>query len=274
MIGIDDIAGRPRLAADRVGDGPLVLFMHGIGGNRTNWDDQLLAAGAKFCAVAWDARGYGLSHAYDGPLDFADFSADVQRVLDHYNAESAHLVGLSLGGRIAQDFYERSPERVASLVLVDTFPGYSETFRKDNRQEFIRLRIQPLIEGKEPRDVAPDVVRTLVGPNASEEVFQRLVDSMAALQKESYIKTVEATTTYERVADLERFDVPTLLIFGGEDKQTPPEVGQRMHMRIKDSKFIVIEGAGHLSNIEEPDKFNEIMMPFLMEHRDRARMRD
>lgn len=270
----DYIEGRPRLAVDWTGTGPLVLFMHGVGGNRTNWDEQLMALGPFFKAAAWDARGYGLSKDYDGALDFANFSGDILRVLEYYDAESAHLVGLSMGGRIAQDFYERCPDRVATLTLADTFPGHTELFRADHRDEFIRQRTQPLAEGKKPREIAPAVARTLVGPGASEEVFQRLVDSLAAVRPDSYTKALEATMTYDRMADLERFDVPTLLIFGADDPLTTPELGRRMHARIKDSTFVEIAGAGHMSNIENPEAFNDALLTFLSQHGDRARYRE
>src|SRR5580658_7217231 len=92
------IGPAPRLAVDHQGQGELVLFMHGIGGNRTNWHDQLPACAARFHAVAWDARGYGLSDDYPGPLSYDDFCHDILRVLDHFGARKAHLVGLSMGG--------------------------------------------------------------------------------------------------------------------------------------------------------------------------------
>jgi 3-oxoadipate enol-lactonase len=72
--------------------------MHGIGGNRTNWHDQLPVFAQRFHAVAWDARGYGASHDYSEPLDFSDFATDLARLLDHFEVERAHLVGLSMGG--------------------------------------------------------------------------------------------------------------------------------------------------------------------------------
>ena len=119
------IAGSPRLACDVAGSGELVVLLHGIGGQRQNWHDQLLVFADDFQVTAWDARGYGDSEDYEGPLDFADFSADLARLLDHFGAARAHIVGLSMGGRIAQDFYEREPQRVASLVLCNTFAGVS-----------------------------------------------------------------------------------------------------------------------------------------------------
>ena len=132
------VPGIPRIAYDHMGEGPLLLLLHGIGGNRTNWHEQLPAFAEDFHALAWDARGYGLSDDYAGALDFGDFSRDIIRLPDHFGAGRVHLCGLSMGGRFAQDFYQRHRERVASLVLCDTFPGGN--IRGERREEFLRLR--------------------------------------------------------------------------------------------------------------------------------------
>lgn len=261
---LDFVPGTPRLAYEHVGRGPLVVFLHGIGGNRTNWRDQLAALADAYHAVALDDRGYGDSEDYAGPLAFEDFAADLLRVLDHLGAAQAHLVGLSMGGRIVLDFYERHPERVASLVLCDAFPGFdAATFPPAARAEFIRLRKEPLVNGKEPRDIAPTIARTLMGPKAPESVYERLIASMGAVHKESYIKTVEATTLYERVADLTTVKVPTQVIVGDEDKLTPVAMSRRMAEAIPGARLDVIADAGHLSNIEQPAAFNAVLREFL-----------
>ncbi|MBL8702904.1 MAG: alpha/beta fold hydrolase, partial [Alphaproteobacteria bacterium] len=246
--------------------GKLLVFMHGIGGNRTNWRDQVPVFGERFRAVAWDARGYGGSDDYEGPLDFADFSTDLVRVLDHYGAKKALLCGLSMGGRIAQDFYERHPDRVVAMVLVATMPSFGEGLTDAQRAEFIRLRKEPLVNGQEPRDIAPVVAKTLLGPKASAAAFDRLVASMSALHKESYIKTIEASMGYRRATAMAAIGVPVLLVFGEEDKLTTPATGKRMHAAIPGSRYVEIAGAGHLVNIEEPGPFDAAVMPFLLEH--------
>lgn len=266
----DFIPGKPGLAIDHMGSGPLVLFLHGIGGHRTNWRDQLPALAGEFRAAAWDARGYGDSDDYEGPLRFGDFADDVLRVLDHFGAEKAHFCGLSMGGRILQDLHARYPERVATLVLCDTTPGFDVSMTPEQKAEFVRLRAQPLRDGKGPRDMAAGVIKTLVGPNAPREAFERMVDSMALLHKESYIKTVEASLDFNRAAELADISVPTLLIFGEHDTLTPPEVGRRMQEAIPHAELVVVEDAGHLVNIEQPDVFNATIRAFLLKHRDRA----
>jgi len=257
------VPGSPRLAYESVGQGPTVVFMHGIGGNRTNWREQLAAIGTDFHAVAWDARGYGDSEDYAEDLAFPMFAADLLRLLDHLGVAQAHLVGLSMGGRIALDFYESHPARVASLVLCDTFPGYDASITAEQREAFIRSRQQPLLEGKEPRDIAPVVAPTLLSKQATPASMQRLVDSMTALHKESYLKAIAAMTRYEPVAKLAAVKVPTLVICGDEDKLTPPAVSQEMANTIPGARLAILGEAGHLSNIEQPAAFNAVLREFL-----------
>lgn len=265
-IRTERILKRPAIAVDHAGEGDLLVLMHGIGGNRTNWTEQAEAFADRFHVVAWDARGYGLSDDYAGPLDFNAFSRDLAGVLDHFGAEQAHICGLSMGGRIAQDFYLHYPERVKTLILVATFSGFKRLDPAE-RQRFLDLRLKPLVEdGKEPKDIAPIVARTLIGPEASEAQFRRLVGSMEALHKESYIKTIQATTTYEKALELESIDVPTLLIFAENDSLTPPAVGRAMAERIRDAAYVEIPRSGHLINIEAPARFNDALGAFLAKH--------
>ena len=264
------IEGTPRLALDRAGSGPLVFFLHGIGGNRSNWTAQIEALRHSFHAVAWDARGYGGSDDYEGALDFGDFARDALRVLDRFGAERAHFVGLSMGGRIAQDFHARFPDRVATLVLCDTRADFQESMTPEQRAEFIRLRQAPLKAGKEPRDIADALVESLVAPGADDRARRQLWESIAALHKDSYLKTIEASLSFDRSAEIDRIGVPTLLIYGEHDRLTPPAIGRALHDRIAGSEFVEIEGAGHLTNIERPEAFNEPLLAFLGRHRDRA----
>ncbi|MGH7932480.1 MAG: alpha/beta fold hydrolase [Candidatus Binataceae bacterium] len=265
----EHVPGPPRIAVDHVGAGPLVIFLHGIGGNRTNWHDQLPEFGRHFHAITWDGRGYGDSDDYDGPLDFGDFAHDLARVIDYFHAARAHLVGLSMGGVIAMDFHARYAEKATTLTICDSLPGMNN-LTSDQRREFIRLRQEPLLQGKEPSDIAPVVARTLIGKSAAPAVFDRLVASMTALHKASYVKTIAGMANYTGPFELEKIAVPTHIVVGDEDTLTPPATSRAMARRISGAQLTIIERAGHLSNIEQPRAFNEAVLTFLLQHRDGA----
>ena len=264
------VPGAPRLAYDEIGDrkvcGPPVLFLHGIGGNRTNWTQQLLACADNFHAMAWDARGYGQSDDYDGTLNFASFADDVVRLLDHLEITEVILVGLSMGGRISQDLYFRYPGRVGAMVLCDTFPGTTPTLSPDKMDAFINLRKGPLIAGKSLSEMAAPLVKTLLSTHARPAHVESLVASIEALHKDSYIKTIEATTRYDRAVDLSSISVPVQLIYGAEDRLTPPSIGADMQQQIPGAELAIIEGAGHLVNIERAPEFNQVLLDFLSRH--------
>ena len=252
----------PHIAVDHAGEGELLVFLHGIGGNKRNWHQNLPAFAKYWHAVAWDARGYGESDDYDGPLDFKMYADDLVRVLDYFKADKVHIVGLSMGGRIAMDFASRHGNRLHTLTLCDTHPGFVH-FSEEKKREFIRLRKEPLVNGGEPKDIAVPVAKTLVGPKASKEAFDALVDSMSRLHKESYIKSIEATVMSDNVSALGKIDVPTHIMVGGADPLTTPEMARDLTAKIKGATLTIIPDAGHLINIEEPQLFNEKAIAFL-----------
>jgi len=259
----------PRLAVSVAGTGPLVVFLHGIGGNRAHWDDQLAAFAPEFTAVAPDTRGYGDSDDYDGPLAFADLAGDVTRVLDHFGAARAHLVGLSLGGRVARDFCLRRPDRVATLVLCNSHAGF-DALEPDQVDSFLRSRQGPLLAGKTPREIAPDLARGVLGRSASARARARLLASLGALRSETYLKTLESSVREDRGAPVERIAAPTLVVTSDEDAVYPPATAEALVRRIPGARLAVIRGAGHVSNLEQPDAFDAAVLGFLREHRDRA----
>jgi len=258
----------PRIVIDYAGNGPLVVFLHGIGGNRSNWREQLEALSDSYLCVAVDLRGYGQSDDYEGPLAFSDFNDDVARVIQHFDRDAAHLVGLSMGGLIAQNFYRLHSSKVLSLTLADT----RNKFVRHNNEEFLRRREAPLLAGQTPADIAPSLAPTLASPQAALSIVKRLEQSIAALHKESYLKTLRATTLVpesnefrglSNFVDPATVNVPTLVICGTEDTVTPPALSQELAADISGATLALIEGAGHLSNIENPDVFNNALRQFL-----------
>jgi 3-oxoadipate enol-lactonase len=260
----------PRLALELAGRGPLVLCLHGIGGNRHAWDAQLAALAGEFTVAAWDARGYGDSDDYDGALDFGDFSRDLVRVLDHLRVGAVHLVGQSMGGRIALDFYARHPSRIATLTLVDTSAGSARVASPEEVEKFLRLRKQPLLEGRTPRDIAPGIADTLVGPGTPPAVRERVIESLAALHVQSYLKTLDTVTRYTSFPDFASIAVPTLVVVGEHDRIATPQYARDMAARIPGARFVELAGGSHVSNMDRAEDFNRELLAFLRAHAGRA----
>lgn len=247
----------PRIAVSFDGSGPLVLFLHGIGGNRRNWFAQIdtLAANG-FKAAAWDARGYADSDDYGGPLDFREhFVADVLRVADHFGAGKLHLVGLSMGGRIARNVALHSPQRLYSLTLVSASPGFNALSAEGVRR-FVAER----------QNRTPDSIRRLLGSEPRAGAYEELLESIGMIREASYRKTLEASVAQDRDAPIENIRVPACIIAGEEDSVYPPEIARAMAQRIPGAELVMMPGAGHLPNLEQPERFNEILLAFLGRH--------
>lgn len=237
-----------------------MLFLHGIRGNRRNWAGQIEFFSRRgFKAAAWDARGYGDSDDYDGPLQFEYLTGDVLRVAEHFKARKLHLVGLSMGGRIARNVALRAPERVHSLVLISTNAGF-DSLSTDRVTQFVTER----------RSRTPQTLKLLLGSGASRAAYEELLDSVSRIHEASYQKTLEASVAQDRAAPVERISVPTLVMAGEEDTVYPPELAREMARRIPGAELVMFERTGHLANLEQPERFNDTVLKFLMKQEKRS----
>ena len=256
------IGSKPSISVDYLGEGEMIVFLHGIGGNKKNWEENVEFFSSKFLSVAWDTRGYGESDDYLGSLNFQDVLDDLKKVLKYFNKDKAHIVGLSMGGQIATLFYEKFPESVKSLILCDTHFGLSNLSLQEI-EKFINLRKEPLLQGKEPIDIAPIVAKTLIGDVNNKIAYDKLVKSISILHKNSYLKTIEASMKTEHRHVFETINIPTLILVGELDTLTPPSMAKEIKKKIPNSLIKVIPNAGHLINIEQPKLFNNYLLSFL-----------
>lgn len=265
LIQYAHIAGQPRIAYAHCGDGAeSVLFLHGIGGNKTNWSEQLrYFSDLGYSAIAWDIRGYGDSDDYEGAFDFEEISADLIRLMDELGIEQAHFVGLSMGGRILMDFAHRNAARIKSLVICAAFPSFGRALSDEQRDDYIRLRRQPLLAGRSFKDLAPELITSLVGPNVSADVYQTLYNSICDLRKTSYLKALEAAVYFDRSVEIQQIKVPTLLLYAENDRLTPPEMGQQVANMMPHAQIQVLPDCGHLMNLESADHFNRVIRTFI-----------
>ncbi|RKD40519.1 alpha/beta fold hydrolase [Rhizobium sp. WW_1] len=261
---------RPTLAltATPHQDGPLCLFLHGIGGGRGNWLPQLKAAGTVMRAAALDLRGYGDSTLGTSPSTVEDYCNDILHLREVLGADKLVLVGLSYGSWIATSFAMRHPELLAGLVLSGGCTGMSEASPEE--QEAFRVSRQvPLDAGLAPADFAADVVKVLAGPGTSAEVRKQLCRSMAAMPAETYRDALMCFTNPPERFDFSRLTMPVLMMTGQHDRlATPSEirgVARRIHeyAPLPDIRYETIWHAGHVCNVEQPEAYNRILLDFL-----------
>lgn len=264
---VDDL---PRLALSTAGGAGrrLCLFLHGIGGNRDNWDQQVAVAGGVMPAAALDLRGYGDSTLGPRQSTVDDYCDDILRVMQVMGAERLVLVGLSYGSWIATSFAMRHPHLLDGLVLSGGCTGMSEA-GPDEREAFRISREVPMDAGQTPRDFAPAVVKVLAGPEASEDTRKRLYDSMAAIPAATYRDALVCFTNPLEKFDFARLTMPVLLMTGEHDRLAPPAEIRNVAGRIWDQatrpdvRFEVIAGAGHVCNVEQPGPYNQALLAFL-----------
>lgn len=264
---IDDL---PRLALSvtPAKPGPLVLFLHGIGGGRLNWTAQLGAVGNVARAAALDLRGYGDSTLGPRQSGVDDYCADILRVREVLGADKLVLVGLSYGSWIATSFAMHHPEVLAGLVLSGGCTGMSEA-GPEEREAFRVSREVPLNAGQVPADFAPAVVKVLAGPNASDAVREALRESMAAIPASTYRDALVCFTNPLERFDFSRLTMPVLMMTGEHDRLAPPSEIRSVAGRILDSapapdvRFEVIAGAGHVCNVEAPNTYSRHLLDFL-----------
>lgn len=266
-VTLDDL---PRLALSVTPpvDDRLCLFLHGIGGNRSNWDHELGLAGTVMRAAALDLRGYGGSTLGPTQSTVDDYCGDILRVADHFGARKLVLVGLSYGSWIATSFAMRHPGRLAGLILSGGCTGMSEA-GPDEREAFRLSREVPLNAGQVPADFAPAVVNVLAGPNSSAATQQTLHDSMAAIPAATYRDALTCFTNPLERFDFARLTMPVLMMTGEHDRLAPPAEIRAVSGRIWDAaprpdvRYETIPDAGHLCNLEQPETYARHLLAFL-----------
>lgn len=241
----------------RSGDGPPLVLIHALGLDHRLWDQQVRQLASSFQVITYDVRGHGASDVPSGPYTMADFAEDLSGLLDALGVEAVHIAGISMGGMIAQEFALTRRERVRSLVLADTASEYSPEGR---RQLAERARIA------EERGIAPLVEPTIdrwftaaFRDRQPAEVDQ-IRSILAHADPVGYAASCRAIAGADLTERLVGLSIPTLVLVGSEDQSTTPEMAMEIHEHIPGSRYQVIPGVAHLTNVAAPDVFDQAII--------------
>jgi len=250
------------LAYTDEGRGPAVVFLHGFPFDRTMWRGQVERLSPDFRVIAPDLRGHGGTTHTREPATMEDMAEDVIALLDELNVPRAVVCGLSMGGYVALALYRAHPSRVRALVLADTRAKAdneeARRAREENAQRALAEGMQPIVESMLPKLLSQ---RTREG---EPEVVARVCEMMSGVIPEGAAAALRGMALRRDQTDLlSKLDVPVLIIVGSEDAVTPPSEAEAMHALIEGSRLRVIEGAGHVSNVERPEEFDRALAEFL-----------
>jgi len=244
------------------GGGTPIVFVHGFTTTGEFWREQVEPFSAGHRVIRINLPGHGVSpQPEDRDYTIEAFSNDVLAVYRHLGIDSAILVGLSMGGTVAQHFALARPERVRALVLVGATPhGLGEDVNVDNVLKAIgNLGVVKASQNVIERSFAPDTAAELLA-FAKAEVAQ--TPEFVARQA---IASLNDSDSRSRLGEI---GMPTLVVVGEKDTITPPEESVMLADGIPGSRLEIIEGAGHFPMLEKPETFNRLLAGFLAQHTD------
>jgi 3-oxoadipate enol-lactonase len=240
---------------------PIVLI-HGFPFSHEMWDPQIEAFAKWFRVVAYDLRGHGKSGVGDGQYLLEFFVDDLIGLLDHLRIENAILCGLSMGGYIAVRLIERNPERVAGLILADT-----QAKADSNETKLRRAAAIKSVKANGVAAYAESFVKSVLAPQsfgAKNDVVEKITRIIKSNSVQGICGALLALATRTDTTEaLSRIKAPTLILVGEHDTLTPPSASKEIHSKIPHSKYHLIANAAHMSNLENPDEFNRLVLDFL-----------
>jgi 3-oxoadipate enol-lactonase len=236
------------------GDATPIVFLHGVGSDKSVWRPQLADFGKSRRAIVFDYPGYGDSDPAPDGTTRDDYAEAIHSAMHALDVDRAHICGLSLGGVVAIALCHAVPNHCASLVLADTFAVHPDGQAIYERGIAASNDLHAMAEAR---------VDVLIAQPADLAVRREIVETMSRVDPAAYrigAKAVWLADQRDRVAAIR---MPTLVICGEEDKVTPPALSEELASLIPGAQLQLIAGAGHLGNLEKPDEFNSIVQRFI-----------
>lgn len=244
-----------RIGAAEQGSGRTpILFLHGVGSDKSVWAPQLAHFGRTRRALAFDYPGYGDSDPAPEGATRDDYAAAILSAMSALDIDRAHVCGLSLGGVVAIAMHAAAPHRCASLVLADTFAAHPDGRTIHDRSVAASGDLRALAEAR---------VDLLLAQPTDPAVRSEVVETMARIEPSAYRIGAAAVWLADQRDRAAEIGVPALVVCGAEDKVTPPELSLELARLVPGARYEAIPGAGHLSNLEKPADFNRIVEEFI-----------
>jgi 3-oxoadipate enol-lactonase len=237
-----------------LGESTPIVFLHGVGSDKSVWRPQLRHFGETRRAVAFDYPGYGESDPAPEGTTRDDYASAIISAMHELGIDRAHVCGLSLGGVVAIAMAHADENRCASLILADTFAAHPDGQAIYDRGVAASGDLRAMAEAR---------VDVLLAQPADPAVRSEVVGTMARIGPSAYRVGAEAVWLADQRERAHDIRVPTLVLCGTEDRITPPSLSRELTHIIPGARYEPIEGAGHIGNLERPDEFNTLVNAFI-----------
>lgn len=244
-IGFEEAGGGGRIP---------IIFLHGVGSDKSAWRPQLAHFASERRAVAFDYPGYGDSDPAPEGTTRDDYASAIVAGMAAVGIERAHICGLSLGGVVAIAIHHAAPDACASLALADTFAAHPDGHAIYERSVAASSDLRVMAEAR---------VDVLLAQPAETAVRSEVVETMARISPAAYRMGAAAVWLADQTERAQAIRVPTLVLCGTEDKITPPALSSALTRLIPGAHYEPIERAGHLTNLEQPAAFNTAIGAFI-----------
>jgi pimeloyl-ACP methyl ester carboxylesterase len=245
------VAGRS-IAYARAGEGPPLVLVHGAAEDHRAWRFQWDGLAEVSTVVAWDEPGCG--HSDDPPedVDLRALALGLAGVVE--TVGTAHVLGFSWGGTVVLELWRQRPDLVASLVLADTYAGWGGSLPPDEVDARVAAASASLASGEDDVQVSD-----LFGGTPPAAALELLAEMAAEVRPATLRRTVALMAAADLSDVLPTIDVPTLLIWGERDARSPLSVAHAFAAAIQDARLEVVPGAGHVTNLEKPVAFTDLV---------------
>jgi 3-oxoadipate enol-lactonase len=243
------------LRAEGPQDAPPLLMLHSLGTDGRVWQPQAEALAGRFRVLCPDLRGHGLTDVTPGPYTIEGMARDVLHALEALGIGRLPVVGLSIGGMIAQSLAHQAPGRVASLVLCDTAVAIPPAALWRERAATVRAHGMAA--------VADAVLARWLTPAAAPAALASLRGMLLATDPEGYAGAAEAIAAADLTATTRALRLPALVLVGDRDAATPPAAAEALRAAIPGARLGLIAGAAHIPTIEQPRRVTEALLGFL-----------
>jgi len=247
---------------ETAGDGDPLLLIMGLGADSRGWTMQMHAFAERYRVLSFDNRGVGKSSVPLPPYTTGQMARDALAVLDAEEIERAHVLGVSLGGTIAQELVLEAPDRVRSLALGSTWAGPSAWRSRLRRMQLGILEthgVEALVRARSLFIFSPPMFEKAA------QIMDLIEKTMAETPLEGYLHQLDAAEAHDARARLGEVRTPTLVLTGKRDILVPPELSIEVASLIPGAELVTLETA-HAIQLEESALFNETVLAFFAKH--------